>query len=140
MIAPSIISYIPYTYHLPIMHYCREYFEELAKEYADAYPSRHVRASFHVAFVYGRRNILLASSTNKVGTRSSGAGFSSMSIHAERAALKAVGDVSLLRDATLVVIRITSKGELSNSKPCEECQRHLNAAMKKYGLRRVLYS
>jgi hypothetical protein len=122
------------------MPFTREYFEELAQEYAHAYSNRHVRTSFHVAFVYGRRDILLASSTNKIGTRSSGAGFSRMSIHAERAALKAVGDVSLLRDATLVVIRINSKGELANSKPCEECEKHLNAAIKKYGLRRVLYS
>jgi cytidine deaminase len=63
-----------------------------------------------------------------------------MTIHAERAALKAVGDVTLLRNATLVVIRVGYDGTLRSSEPCHECRRHLEAAMRKYGLRRVLYS
>lgn len=116
----------------------REYFELMAQRYSGAYGR--VNTSCHMAFVYGRRGILLGMATNRIGTRSSGAGFSSMTIHAERAALKAVGDTSLLDGATLVVIRINKRGGLADSKPCHECKRHLEAAMKKYGLRRVLYS
>ena len=116
----------------------RSYYEDIAASYAGV--SHSVRSSFHIAFVYGRGGMLLGMATNRVGSRSSGAGFSAMTIHAERAALKAVGDISMLRGATLVVIRVDHAGKLKKSDPCEECEVHLRAAMRKYGLRRVLYS
>ena len=77
---------------------------------------------------------------NKVGSRSRGAGFSDFTIHAESAVLKQVGDISKLRGATLVVIRVSVTGELRNSKPCAECTCHLNKCIKEYGLNRVYYS
>jgi hypothetical protein len=63
-----------------------------------------------------------------------------MTIHAERAAMKAVGDVRLLEGATLVVIRIGKTGKLLGSAPCEECQAAIAAYERKYGLSRVIHS
>ena len=111
----------------------------VAQEHARAASIR-LGTSLHIAFVYGRGGILLGMSTNRIGTRSSGAGFSAMTIHAERAVLKAIGDHSLLRGATLVVVRVNKRGELMGSEPCHECRCHLTKAMEKYGLRRVYYS
>ena len=56
------------------------------------------------------------------------------------AAMKALGDVSLLNGATLYVIRVGKHGDLLGSKPCCECEVHLLSAMRKYGLKQVFYS
>jgi hypothetical protein len=48
--------------------------------------------------------------------------------------------MSLLRDATLVVIRVNKQGELRLSEPCHECRCALTKAMEKYGLKQVYYS
>ena len=121
------------------MPYKRSDYHRIAIEYAKMASTR-LSTSLHIAFVYGRAGILLAMSTNRIGTRSSGAGFSRMTIHAERAALKAVGDTALLRGAVLVVVRVGKGGVLLGSKPCHECEFHFVKAMDKYGLRRVYYS
>lgn len=113
-------------------------FDHLATEYA--HWIMRTRTSLHIALVYGRGGEVLAQSCNRLGSRSRGAGYSQMTIHAERAALKKVGDVSLLKGASLVVIRINKLGKLCNSCPCHECKTHLTAAMKKYGLKHVYYS
>ncbi len=113
-------------------------FKGLAEKYA--HWIMRTRTSLHIALVYGRGGEVLAQSSNRIGSRSKGAGYSGMTIHAERAALKKVGDVTLLRGASLVVIRIDKRGQLCNSCPCHECQQHLTAAMKKYGLKCVYYS
>jgi deoxycytidylate deaminase len=113
-------------------------YRDIANQYS-SYMKNHLNTSLHIAFVYGRGGALIAMSTNRVGSRSRGAGFSKFTIHAERAALKAVGDNSMLRGATLVVVRIGSKG-LLNSKPCHECKCHLEKAIHKYGLKKVYYS
>ncbi len=102
--------------------------------------TKKLNTSLHVAAIYGRGGILLALATNRVGSRSKGAGFSNMTIHAERAVMKAVGDVSLLSGATLVVIRVGKSGDAMSSAPCCECQVAIDAAMRKYGLRRVVHS
>jgi hypothetical protein len=112
--------------------------EALAAPYAHL--TEKINTSLHVAAVYGRGGTLLALSTNRDGSRSSGAGFSNQTIHAERAAMKAVGDVTLLKDATLVVVRVTKAGKTASSAPCKECQAAIEAAMRKYGLRRVVHS
>ena len=113
-------------------------FRHLGDKYA--HWNQRTRTSFHLALIIGRGGAVLAQSANKVGSRSRGAGYAKSTIHAERAALKALGDMSKLKDATLVVIRIDKAGELRNSFPCHACQCHLNAAMKKYGLSKVYYS
>jgi hypothetical protein len=58
----------------------------------------------HVALVMKRGKILSVAS-NVVGSRKRGAGFDDRTLHAERAAIKKIGDVSKLYGATLVVIR-----------------------------------
>ena len=114
-------------------------YETIAQEYAIRASST-MNTSLHNAFLYGRGGALIAMSTNSIGSRSKGAGYSKYTIHAERAVIKMVGDNTLLRGATLVVVRVSKKGELMSSLPCHECTCHLTKAMAKYGLRRVFYS
>jgi hypothetical protein len=96
--------------------------------------------SVHVAFLYGKGGNLLGVATNRLGSRSSGAGYSCSTIHAERAVMKMIGDVSLLRGAKMVVLRVNRRGDMLNSAPCSECRCHLEKAMRDYGLARVYYS
>ncbi len=117
---------------------CLDDYQDIARQYA-SYVNTYLNTSIHIAFVYGRGGMLIGMSTNRVGSRSRGAGFSKWTIHAERAALKAVGDNSMLRGAILVVIRVGKHGILP-SKPCHECTCHLEKAMNKYGLKKVYYS
>lgn len=119
--------------------YKRSDFEAIAASHAHWAATR-MNTSLHMAFVYGRRGILLGMATNKAGTRSSGAGYSKTTLHAERAALKAVGDMSMLKGAVLVVIRIHKSGAIMGSKPCHGCEMHLQKCMEKYGLKAVYYS
>ena len=121
------------------MHYRLTDYVDIAHEYALAASSR-MRTSLHIGFIYARGGILIGMSTNRAGSRSKGAGFSGHTIHAERAVLKAVGDITLLRGATLVVVRVSRAGVIMSSEPCHECKCHLEKAMRVYGLRRVYYS
>jgi hypothetical protein len=102
------------------------------------YKSVH-NTSLHYAELY-KRNKLMASSRNKIGSRSRGCGWSDSTLHAERAVVKRFGDVSQLHGCILVVVRINKKGELLNSKPCADCQKFLEKCMKEYCLLKVLYS
>jgi cytidine deaminase len=94
----------------------------------------------HVAVLI-KRGKIIATASNAIGSRSKGAGYASYTIHAERAVIKKVGDVSKLNGATLVVIRIM-KGThgLGNSEPCHSCRCHLEKCMREHGLRSVYYS
>jgi len=93
----------------------------------------------HVAILY-KRGKVLAVGSNKVGTRSRGCGWNKMSIHAEMMAIKAVGDTSKLRGASMLVVRINSADEFVNSKPCEHCTHVLEKCIRQYGLNKVYYS
>lgn len=103
--------------------------------------------SVHVACVV-RRGKVLSCGTNRAGSRTSGAGFSAHSLHAERAAVKALGDLSLLRGAELFVGRLPAAGhvregvasDLLFSRPCHECTIFLEKCMRVWGLRRVFYT
>lgn len=77
--------------------------------------------SLHYAELY-RRNKLIASSRNKIGSRSRGCGWSDTTLHAERAVVKRFGDVSQLHGCILIVVRINKQGEILSSKPCSDCQ------------------
>lgn len=114
-------------------------YEIYARDYASRAATA-LRTHLHLAFIYARGGALIAMSTNRVGSRRMGAGFSDYTIHAERAVLKSAGDTSLLRGATLVVVRISRQGKILGSEPCHECKCHLSAAMRKYGLNRVYFS
>lgn len=87
-----------------------------------------------------KRNKVLAESRNSIGSRSRGCGYSDQSIHAERAVVKRLGDLSQLDGCVLIVIRVNKHGNLLNSKPCHECQKFLEKCMREYGLRKVMYS
>jgi len=87
-----------------------------------------------------RRGKVIASSRNRIGSRSRGCGWSDQTIHAERAVVKSLGDVSQLHGCILVVVRINKQGEILGSKPCQDCQKFLEKCMKEYGLLKVVYS
>ena len=94
----------------------------------------------HIAIVMKRGKIIEVAG-NMLGSRSKGCGYDTWSIHAERAVLKKIGDVTKLDGAILVVIRVSKvMGKLGNSKPCPTCQYHLEKCMKEYGLKSVYYS
>ena len=94
---------------------------------------------FHTAIIR-RRNKIIAVSRNSVGTRSRGSGWDDQSLHAERAVVKRLGDISQLRGCTLEVIRLNKQGEIRNSKPCENCEMFLQKCMREYGLLKYVYS
>jgi hypothetical protein len=94
---------------------------------------------FHTAIVR-RRNKIIATSRNTLGTRSRGSGWDDQSLHAERAVVKRLGDISQLRGCTLEVIRLNKSGEVRNSKPCANCEIFLQKCMREYGLRKYIYS
>lgn len=97
------------------------------------------RTHFHQAIIM-KRNKVLAVGHNSVGSRSKGSGYSHQTIHAERAVVKNLGDLSLLRGATLIVYRYNAHDQLRDSKPCSECQVFLEKCIKEYGLRKVVFS
>ena len=105
----------------------------------DSVWARH-KTQAHIAIIMNRGKVLAVAS-NAIGSRSKGAGYHTRTIHAERAAIKKVGDTSKLNGATLVVIRVM-KGtkEIGNSEPCHSCKCHLEKCMREYGLRQVYYS
>ncbi len=87
-----------------------------------------------------KRNKIIAFARNSIGSRSRGCGWSDNTIHAERAVVKRLGDVSQLRGCVMIVVRVSKDGDLLNSKPCAECERFLFKCMNEYGLRKVIYS
>jgi hypothetical protein len=97
---------------------------------------RHV----HIAILIKRGKFINIAS-NLVGSRKSGAGYDTRTIHAERALLKKVGDHRALMGATMIVIRISRvKQVLGESNPCPTCRPHLLKCMKEYGLKAVYYT
>ena len=98
------------------------------------------RTQIHIAVVIKRGKILEIAS-NSIGSRSKGCGYQERTIHAERAVIKKVGDMSKLNGASLVVIRIMrGTQEVGNSEPCHSCRCHLEKCMREHGLRQVFYS
>lgn len=103
------------------------------------------RVSLHVAVLL-KRGRPIAVATNKNGSRSSGSGYSDHSIHAERNVIKELGDISKLRDADMVVMRISRDSQRQGfekflvSKPCRGCQLFLEKCMREYGLKNVYYT
>jgi len=106
---------------------------------------RSYRTSTHVAVIL-KRGQEIARATNRVGSRSRGAGWSDCTIHAERNVVKELGDLEKLRGATLYVFRISrcqqkvGLEKVQNSEPCHDCHLFLTKCHEKYGLRRVLYT
>ena len=97
------------------------------------------RTSLHYAQII-KRNKVIAFARNAVGSRSRGCGYNDMTIHAECAVIKKLGDVSKLAGCTLIVWRVNHTGDLMPSKPCSCCQVFLDKCTREYGLRKVVYS
>lgn len=94
----------------------------------------------HIAILMKRGKILEVAS-NSIGSRSKGCGYQERTIHAERAVIKKVGDMTKLNGATLIVIRVMrGTKEIGNSEPCHSCKCHLEKCMRQHGLRQVFYS
>ena len=87
-----------------------------------------------------KRNKVIAIARNSIGSRARGCGWSDRTIHAERAVVKRLGDVSQLRGCVMVVVRVNKDGDLMPSEPCQDCQLFLFKCMNEYGLRKVVYS
>jgi cytidine deaminase len=110
--------------HTPQLLACRE--------------NRTHNTSQHMAVIV-KRGKVIASAQNRVGNRSKGSGYSDFTIHAERAVVKKLGDISQLRGATLCVWRISSI-RVMPSAPCNDCRIFLEKCMREYGLRAVQYT
>lgn len=96
--------------------------------------------NIHVAILL-KHGKILGIDRNHYGSRKRGCGYTDRTIHAERAVLKKVGDVTKLNGCIMIVIRFARKDtELINSVPCHSCRCHLEKCMKEYGLRRIYYS
>ena len=96
--------------------------------------------SLHIAMIIKRGKVLSVAS-NAIGSRSRGCGYATRTIHAERAAIKKVGDISKLAGAIMVVIRIMrGTREVGPSEPCHACKCHLETCIRDHGLKRVYYS
>jgi hypothetical protein len=116
----------------------KEYFDEFLKV-ARRHKTK-ANINVHIALLMrGKRIVAMAK--NRIGTRTSGSGFNNMTIHAEVAVIKKLGDISQLRGLTLVVLRYGFEPKTwTESHPCPDCMKFLNKCFDKYGLNRVYYS
>jgi hypothetical protein len=87
-----------------------------------------------------KRGKVLAEASNIPGSRSMGCGFSNLTMHAEKAVVKKLGDLSYLRGADLYVFRVGNTESACMSRPCQDCVLFLKKCMREYGLRYVFYS
>lgn len=106
---------------------------------SDALKNRKHRTSLHTAIIV-KRGKVLAEASNQIGSRSMGSGFSNSTIHAEKAVIKKLGDISKLRGADLYVFRVGGEEHSHFSQPCPDCKMFLRKCMREYGLRFVFYS
>jgi hypothetical protein len=96
------------------------------------YTTKH-RTHNHVAVIFqGRKRIAIGQ--NRACQRGE-----RKTVHAEADAIRSLGDISKLRGATLVVIRIAPTG-LLNSAPCKKCCCLLQKCMRVYGMKGYVHS
>ena len=102
-------------------------------------------AELHLAAIV-KRGKIIATATNRYGTRSRFAGACRSSYHAEKSVVRELGDVTQLRGADMFVMRFTKNRRLEGydrfrcSKPCYSCQIFLEKCIREYGLRHVYYT
>ena len=116
--------------------------EKIMSEMAETAPEKKHRPThthYHLAALF-KHGKPLSMASNRCMTRSCSPCSAGFTIHAERNALLKLGDVSKLKGAIMIVIRVLGDGSLGESKPCLSCQAHLKKCMKKYGLLKVYYS
>ncbi len=103
------------------------------------------RSYIHLA-ILTKRGKIVASATNRNGSRSSGSGYSERSIHAERNVVKTLGNIHELRGCDMYVMRMPKVGpncrsvESKPSEPCDECKLFLHKCRREYGLKNVFYT
>ena len=101
--------------------------------------------SVHVAILVKRGHVI-AEASNRIGSRSSGSGYSKNTIHAEKNVVKALGDTSLMRGADMYIMRITSNVKKQGferfmySEPCNSCRIFLSKCIREYGLKNVYWT
>jgi hypothetical protein len=105
------------------------------------YTTKHYQSN-HVAMIFHGRKIL-AIGQNRVAdkgyTHREGVLRRKNTIHAEVDVIRSLGDISKLRGATLVVIRLAASG-IINSLPCPSCHCFLEKCVREYGLRGWIHS
>jgi hypothetical protein len=107
--------------------------------YAEQQLKRH-RINVHIAILI-KRGKVIAVSANQIGSRAKGAGYSMATMHAEKAVVKSLGDITQLRGAHMIVVRLGREDcQWVGSKPCHSCMLFLDKCMNQYGLKRVYYS
>ena len=100
------------------------------------------KTQIHVAILM-KRGKVISHATNRIGSRSKGVGFSDKTIHAERNCVRQLGDISLLRGASMYIMRVSKDSEnpeFMGSKPCHECEVFLEKCIREYGLKNVYYT
>lgn len=115
--------------------------DKVIEELAENVPSKKQRpmsTHYHIALIM-KRGKVLTWATNKCKTRSKTPCSGGYTIHAERNAIRQLGDHSKLKGSTMLVVRVLSNGSFGQSKPCETCTPHLKKCMDLYGMK-VLYS
>ena len=102
-------------------------------------------AELHLAAIV-KRGKVIASATNRYGTRSRFAGACRSSYHAEKSVVRRLGDITQLKGADMYVMRFSKNPRLEGydrfrlSKPCYSCQIFLEKCIREYGLRHVYYT
>ena len=116
--------------------------ERMIHEYTPSVPvckqHRAHNTFLHVAAIV-KRGKVIATAQNRIGTRSKGSGYSDQTIHAEKAVVKKLGDISQLKGAILCVWRVSQVSVLPST-PCSDCRLFLEKCMREYGLRCVQYT
>jgi hypothetical protein len=110
------------------------------KDFAQKHAHKHT-TSVHIALIV-KRGKVIAVGGNSVGSQSMGSGYGCHgTIHAEKAVVKQLGDISELKGATLVVVRLGRKcNDWCYSAPCCSCKKFLTKCITHYGLSKVYYS
>jgi hypothetical protein len=119
---------------LPLPTWVNRVVDSQIKTRPDRYTKRHLTHA-HVALIFRGRKLIAVGQNRPVYH-----GTPHKTVHAEVAAIRSLGDISQLRGATLVVVRISGSGELRGSKPCPSCQCVLEKCMRSYGLRGYFHS
>jgi hypothetical protein len=119
---------------LPLPTWISRVIDTDIKTQQSRYTRRHITHA-HVALIFRGRKLLAIGQNRPIYH-----GSHQNTVHAEVAAIRALGDTNQLRGATLVVVRLSPKGEIRGSKPCPACQCVLEKCMRTYGLRSYVHS
>ena len=113
--------------------------EALVESTRNDYIQQKRNQQVHFAAVV-KRNKILAIAQNYYSISNSSWPRRSM-VHAERAVIQGLGDLSKLKGAELFVWRVSRKNEWTLfSRPCSCCSKLLETCARKWGLARITYT